>query len=91
MLACTNHSLEDNIFNIIGKKLPKEDKPPFAKMGLIHDFNGINVLQTDSYIKISCATYIDQLVTTHGWKEDKQMKAASKTTSLISAEALKQV
>ena len=60
-LVCTNQALADKIFDIIGKKLqlPKEDKPPFAKMGLIHDFNGMDVLQTDSYIKISCATYID--------------------------------
>ena len=70
-LACTNQALADKIFHIISKKLqlPKEDKPPFAKMGLINDFNGIDVQQTDSYIKISCATYIDWLVTTHGWKE----------------------
>ena len=60
-------------------------------MGLIHDFNGTNVLQTDSYIKISCATYIDWLMTTHGWKEERQTKATSKTTSPISTEALKQV
>ena len=74
-LACTNQALADKIYDAIGQKLqlPNEDKPPFAKMGLINDFNGIDVLQTDAYIKISCATYIHCLVSTHGWKEDKRI------------------
>ena len=42
-------------------------------------------------IKISCETYIDRLITTHGWKEDKRIKAISKTIAPISTEALKQV
>ena len=77
--ACTNKALANKIYDTIGKKLqlPNEDKPPFSKMGLIKDFNGINVIQADSYIKISCATYIDRLVTTHGWKEDKRIKEIS--------------
>ena len=40
---------------------------------------------------ISYATYIDQLITTHGWKEDKQIKTISKTIGPISTKALKQV
>ena len=33
----------DRIYDMIGQKLqlPNEDKPPFTKMGLINDFNGI--------------------------------------------------
>ena len=60
-------------------------------MGLINNFNGIDISQTNLYIKISCATYIDQLVTTHGWKEYKQVKAISKTIAPIITKALKQV
>ena len=92
-LACTNQELADRIYKIIGQKslLPNEDKPPpFAKMGLINDFNGIDVLQTDLYIKISCATYINQLFTTHGWKEDKRVKMLLKTIAPISTKTLKQ-
>ena len=92
-LACTNEALANKIYDIIGKKLqlPKEDKPPFAKMGLINDFNGIDIAQTDMYIKISCETYIDRLVTTHGWKEDKRVKDVAKTIAPLNTEALKQV
>ena len=60
-------------------------------MGLINDFNEIDMFQTDVYIKISCATYINLLVTTHRWKEDKCIKAISKTIAPISTKALKQV
>ena len=56
-LACTNQQLADRIYDTIGQQLqlPNEDKPLFAKMELINTFNRIDVLQTDSYIKISCA------------------------------------
>ena len=61
-------------------------------MGLINDFNRIDVLQTDLSIKISCAKYIDQLITSHGWKEDKHPKQGlSKTITPISTKALKQI
>ena len=60
-------------------------------MGLINDFNGIDIAQTNSYIKISCATYIDRLVTSHGWQEDRKLKCDAKTIAPLNTEALKQV
>jgi len=92
-LACTNEALANRIYDIIGSKLqlPNEDKPPFAKMGLINDFNGIDVAQTDSHIEISCGSHIDRLATTHGWKEDRKLKADAKTIAPLNTEALKQV
>ena len=85
--------MADRIYDIIRQKLqlPNEDKPPFAKIGLINNFNEIDISQTNSYIKISCATYIDWLVRTHGWKEDKGIKIISKTIAPITTKALKQV
>ena len=32
-------------------------------------FNGVDVYQTRDYIKISCDTYIDRLLLTHGWSD----------------------
>ena len=83
-LACTNQQLADRIYDTIRQKLqlPNEDKPPFAKMGLINNFNGTDVLQTDSYIKIFCAKYyIESLVSTHGWKGRVPVLGHSKTTN----------
>ena len=92
-LACTNQLIADKIFDIIGRKLqlPKEDKPPFAKLGLINDFNGIDVSQTSTYIQISCATYIERLMQTHGWTEDRKMKDISKSIAPLAIDAVRQV
>ena len=91
--ACTNEAAADRTCNIIGKKLqlPNEDKSPFAKMGLTHDFNGIDASQTDAHTELSCATHVDWSVTSHGWKEDKQIKDIEKTMALLNTEALEQV
>ena len=31
-------------------------------------YNGLDVHQTCNYVKISCATYIDCVLQTHGWE-----------------------
>ena len=74
--ACANEALAEMTHDIIGKKLqlPNEEKLLFSKMGLMSNFNGVNVSQTNTHIKLSCAAHIDWLVTSHGWKEDKQSK-----------------
>ena len=61
----------DKIFDIIGQKLqlPKETEPLFTKMGLLHDFNGINTNQCREYIKISFPGYIDHILQSHGWQD----------------------
>ena len=35
--------------------------------GLLSSFNGVDVTQTDRYIKISCETYIDKFLAHYGW------------------------
>lgn len=57
-LACND---ENTAIEIIGLKLklPNEPKDPFAYLGLIKDFNRINVTQSSDYIKISCSNYVD--------------------------------
>ena len=58
------------IYNIIGASLclPKEDKDPFAYLGLVEDYNGIDIYQAQDHIKVSCLNYIEQIMTTHGWE-----------------------
>jgi hypothetical protein len=46
---------------------------PLNDLGTIKRFNGIDILQAGAFVKISCETYIDKIVTHHGW----QHKAAS--------------
>ena len=92
-LACTKQSIADEIYDIIGKdlQLPKEDTIPFTKLGIITDFNGIDVEQSKDYIQLSAANYIDRIMTSHGWETDSSMKPHSKPNAPLSTEVLHQL
>ena len=47
----------------IGKYL----QVPLNDLGLIKKFNGVNILQTRWYIKVSCQDYITRILTDHAW------------------------
>ena len=81
-LACDEGGTPIEIYGIIGAKLrlPKEDKDPFEYLGPISDYNGINVEQTRTYIKISSSNYIDRIMTTHGWETSS--KKNNKSTAI---------
>ena len=40
---------------------------PLNDLGLIRKFNGVNILQTRWFVKISCEDYIMRILTDHGW------------------------
>ena len=92
-LACNIEDTAKEIYGIIGKalRLPNETKDPFTYLGLINDFNGIDVEQTKDYIQISCPNYIDRIMTSHGWTEEKSMQPLSKPNSPLSSETLNQI
>ena len=35
--------------------------------GLYQRYNGIDIFQTRNYVKLSCESYIDRMLQTHGW------------------------
>ncbi len=39
--------------------------------GYFERYNGVDVIQTRDYIKLSCETYIDRMLLTHGWSSPK--------------------
>ena len=53
----------------IGRRLqlPTESAPPFKYLGLLTSYNGVDVHQYSDCILISCETYIDRVLRTHGW------------------------
>ena len=59
-------------------RLLDETEDPFTYLGLITDFNGIDVEQFLEYIRIACGNYIDRIYTSHGWGNDKTMNPVSK-------------
>ena len=46
----------------------KEDsKIPFEFLGVVTDYNSVDIIQTPDYIKMSCKNYILRLLKSHGW------------------------
>ena len=91
-LACDDESTAIEIYGIIGAKLrlPKEEKDPFAYLGLVKDFNGIDITQTRTHIKLSCSNYIDRIMTSHGW-ETSSSKDNPNTASPLRMDVLDQL
>ena len=50
-------------FNAMGVEIPTG--------GYFERYNGVDVIQTRDYIKLSCETYIDRMLLTHGWSSPK--------------------
>jgi hypothetical protein len=68
-LACRLEATARAVFDVIGRQLqlPGESAPPFVYLGLVTDFNGVDVHQRQSYIELSVETYISRLLKSHGW------------------------
>ena len=66
-ISCPTKETAKKIYDIIGQKLqlPLKDDPPFEYFGLIKDFNGVDVNQTQEYIQINCPDYIDSVLKSH--------------------------
>jgi len=70
-VVCPKEDIAKHLYNQIGNalQLPSEDTPPFKYLGLINDFNGLDIAQHSDTIKLSCEKYIDRVLTTHGWSK----------------------
>jgi len=70
-VACTNEDLTKRLYEQIGKalQLRSENTPPFKHLGLIQDFNGLDIAQCSNAIKLLCETNVDRVLTTHGWSK----------------------
>ena len=64
-VASKGPSIAKEIIAKIGNKL----QVPLNHLGGIAKFNGIDVLQTRSHIKISCQTYLNKVWDSHKWQE----------------------
>jgi len=67
-VACHNEDLTKRPYDQIGKalQLPSENAPPFKHLGLLQDFNGLDIAQCSDAIKLPCEKCIDRVLTTHG-------------------------
>lgn len=91
-LAAPSSQVAQKIYATMGTvlQLPSEDQPPFAYLGLIKDFNGVDVQQYSDRTVLSCANYIDRVLRTHGWETPaaRDDKDPNKPQSPIPMDAL---
>ena len=50
-------------------KIGEELLVPLNHLGLIKKFNGVDILQTRDYVKVSCESYINKIIEHHGWND----------------------
>ena len=62
-VAATTISKAREIITQIGENLIV----PLNDLGQIQKFNGVNILQTKHYIKVSCEDYLRKILTQHAW------------------------
>ena len=69
--AMISEKAAKDLFNNIGVKIQfpseKEDSIiPFEFLGIVTDYNGVDIIQTPDYIETSCKNYILRLLKSHG-------------------------
>ena len=82
-VAAASESITSQVFDLIDDHLTI----PLKRLGLINLFNGLNVTQTQDYIKISCKTYIERICEKYldSWMNKQQM--SNRPTPLPQAES----
>lgn len=60
---------------MIGKKIQFDTEKeqgivPFEYLGIVKDYNGVDVLQCKHFIQMSCGNYLRRLLKSHGWDTD---------------------
>ena len=55
-------------------------------MGVVKDYNGVDIKQTSHYLEMSCENYIHCLSRTHGWVLVDNNNDSSNNVSVASVE-----
>ena len=66
-IACDN----EDTYTCFCDDLDKHLRKPLKRQGLITYFNGVDIDQTSTYIKVSVETYLTRVLKRHGWDNDK--------------------
>ena len=62
---------------------------PMEFLGIVNDYNGVEIKQTPYYIEMSCKNYINRFLWSHGWeKEDKNNISSISDSTQEAVEAL---
>ena len=69
----------------------REDGIDLRDEGILDTFNGVDVEQTNRYIKITCESYIDKLLAHYGWSAPGARDNDSKPIEPIASSSLQQM
>jgi hypothetical protein len=65
-ISAPSQCIANHLLDLIDDKL----SIPMKRQGLVMLYNGLDILQTEDYIKVSCETYINRISNIHrdhGW------------------------
>ena len=96
LIACEDEQTARDITTEIGERIQfKSEKEqndlPIEFLGLVEDYNGVDIVQTSRKIKLSAKSYIQRFLRSHMWdtesdgvKEDTEFKDCMKSSKPIS-------
>jgi hypothetical protein len=67
LISAKTRQIADEVCQQIQSKMTNK----LNDLGVIKRFNGMDAAQTKHYIKISCHTYIDKIISHHGWANER--------------------
>ena len=72
MMACSNEATARKLTDTIGRKIwfkeeEKQNDLPIEFLGLVTDYNGVDIKQTSRKIKMHAKAYLERFLQTHGW------------------------
>ena len=70
-IASKSRAIADKLVAIINKHATMENQGIGIRdgYGMHSQYNGVDICQTHDYIKLSCDTYIQCVLQTHGWEK----------------------
>ena len=95
MIACKDENIARKLTEIIGKKIwfkteEEQNDLPIEFLGLVTDYNGVDIEQTSRKIRMHAKAYLERFLQTHGWdtESDKEKNGTFYTESMKSSKPL---
>ena len=65
-VACINPDISNKVIDMISNEL----SAPMKKLGVVERYNGLDITQTEDYVKIHTSTYLTKTLQQHDWLTD---------------------
>ena len=74
MLACRNQQTAKYVFDNIGRRISFDTEKaqriiPFQYLGVVNDYDGVEIKQLTHYFEMCCENYIHHLLRSHKWEQ----------------------